>query len=275
MARDFSKNTSNYMTIGVGALGPILNGAGAISAHAIVTGDTLDATSVDDNRILSIAIDGASSALRLHTKGDVNKRLNVAGRSVITDALQSVEGTTTMSTGTEYSCGGVLDIAGDKIRVYLNGSQEANTAVTFNNATYTHGTPTDSDRIGADMTTPPFATHFQWDGSIAEVAVWAGDIGTDGFYQLNKRISALLVRPDLLIFYAPLWGKASPEPDIVSGKVGTITGTVAQRDPHPRIYWPRRRRPSAKPITPSSGRGVRPVTRLIAPVPGWHPIYAG
>lgn len=272
MARDFTKDAANYMDWGVGALGAKISGAGAISFHCIAKADTFSTANNGNNRLIHITIDGVNIGLLLSVDATgAPKVLRGGARAGAGEAEQNASGTSDLSTGTEYSFGIVADIAGDRVRIYVNGTQETSGVVAFTNTTWTLGTPTDGDRIGGNGSTPPLV-NTQWDGSIAEPALWAGDIGSDGFYQLNKRVSALLVRPDLLVFYPPIWGKASPEKDLVSGLSGTITGTIAQRDPHPRIYMPRKYRAGQR--APKGTPGLY-VHRQTMRVPGFHPIYAG
>jgi hypothetical protein len=235
MARDFSKNTSNHLNLGAGLVGALLNGAAAISASAIVTADTFTATSAHDNQVVRIIINGTSGGLLLEMSGNNTSAqpVQLSARSASGDGLQigTAPSASSVATGTEAVIGGVADIANDQIRVYLNGAQSGATAsVTFGNATYTHGTPSANDYLGGTNT----ATNEQFDGRVSEVAIWAGDIGAAGFAMLGKRVSPLLVRPDLLVGYWPLLGNASPEVDLVGGNNGTITGAVAKAD-HPRI----------------------------------------
>jgi hypothetical protein len=234
LARDASKNTSNYLSLGTNALGPLLNGAAKISMHALVVADTFD-TGTNDNRILSVYINGTTTAgVVLALAGSAGaEKVRVGGRSQSLDSFQAVSGATTVSAGTVYGVGGVLDLSGDSIRVYLDGAQDASSAATFANASYTNGTPTAADSISGAVGSGS-STFF--DGRIAEVAIWAGDIGAAGFGVLAQRVSPMLVRPDLLVSYWPLIGRESPERDRFGGVGATITGTVATAD-HPRVVY--------------------------------------
>jgi hypothetical protein len=86
------------------------------------------------------------------------------------------------------------------------------------------------------------------DGRLAEVALWTDDIGAAGFDMLYKGVSPLAVRPDALVFYAPLVGKYAPEIDIVAS-------------PHPRVYLPRRPLEGKYVAAPAAG-GNRPLLLL-------------
>ena len=237
MARDFTKNTANYMNIGTEVAVALVSGASAVSIAAWVYYDTIS-NADNNNRIFTAIIDGVNGGIMLATGASgANNLVRVGGRSQSADGFQAVNGTTNIPTGQWIHMGGVLNIGGDVIRVYYNGTQEASTAVTFGAATYTdNGAPTKQDAIGGYQD-PPTVTAVQIDGRIAELGLWAGDIGTAGFEQLNDGFSPLMVRPDLLVAYWPLIGNNSPETDIVSAKNGTITGTIA-KDVHPRIIYP-------------------------------------
>jgi hypothetical protein len=82
-----------------------------------------------------------------------------------------------------------------------------------------------------------------FDGVIAEVGVWNAILTADEMASLGKRFSPLLVRPQDLVLYAPLLGNNSPEPDLINGAAGTVTGTT--KVSHTRIYMPRRVRAGA------------------------------
>lgn len=232
MARDFTKNTSNRMSLGTSEIGPLINGARATSFGAIVTFDTL-AGAGNNDRVLSFFVSG-SNAIVL---GVDNGTMYAAGRSQTTDSYQkSAAGS--ISTGTEYHIAGVLDYPADSIRPYLDGVQQADDGVTFGSNTYNHGTPSQVDMIGSIDDSP--TTNSQVDGRISEVCLYRGDIGTDGFAQLADRISPEMVRRELLVAYWPLLGNASPEIERINRKQGTIVGSVPKAL-HPRIIYPRRR----------------------------------
>lgn len=235
MSRDFTKNVSNYMSLGVDAISALIAGAGAVSVGCWIHADTFSA-SASGNLLLVAYMDTVAGLLFYVPDVAGTKIVTLSGRSNNTDPLQTVTGVTAVTTGANHHVGAVLDVAGDSIRVYLDGTQDASGSVTFSSATYTPGTPTSADTIGGDGV-PPSATTEQHDGRIGELAVWAADITTAGFEQLADGFSPALVRPDALVFYMPLLGRNSPETDVVGGRSGTITGTIAQAD-HFRVLMP-------------------------------------
>lgn len=239
MARDFSKNLSNYMQVGTDVINQLLSGAGAISAHVHVYYDTLSSVLAGSDDLLYVPINGTSSGLHLLLTGTAGaEKLRVQGRSQTADAVQLRTATTTITTGSWWRLGGVLNIASDVITPYVNGSAESSGAVTFGAATYTPGTPTAAEGIGNAISAVS-STQRQVDGRMGEVAIWLSDIGAAGFAMLAAGVSALMISPSTLIFYMPMLGYASPEIDVISAKSGTITGTVAKAE-HPRIINPTR-----------------------------------
>jgi hypothetical protein len=236
MAVQTTKNVANYIGFPISAFGNLIAGLGAISIHAWVWATSLS-TGTNDNAVLLWLINSTTVGGSLSISGGAGAaKARITGRSVNTDARGSVSGATTIATGSWVSIGGVLDFAGDAVRVYLNGVQDGSAAVTFANATYTQGVPTSGDSIGGIYLPTP-ATADQFDGNIAEVSIYAGDIGADGFLSLGKAYDARNVLPGLLAELFPLFGPAD-----IKGRLaeltGTITGSIPQStvDPgHPRI----------------------------------------
>lgn len=238
MARDFTANTSNYLSLGANALGPLLHGAATISFHVRMVLDTLPISGTAGRDLTVIEINSTTAGLAVSIFNSAGSgKLRAGGRSVSTDTFRTLDGATTLSLGTEYSVGVVWQIGSDTMRVYLDGVQDATgSSGTWANATYTNGTPTGHDGIGAAFTTVlPISTERQFDGHLSEYAWWVGDIGTAGFAQLAARYPAKAIRPDLLVASMRLLGNHSPETDEVGGLVGTITGTVAAAA-HPRVF---------------------------------------
>lgn len=245
MARDFVKNTSNRMSLGVGAIGTLLNGASKIAVHALINPDAFD-TGTLDNFIFISFVGTVNAGVQMCVDGSTGtKRLVCRGRSQTADSGQLKTATSNLSTGQWWSVGGAWDIGGDTITPYVAGVAEGGGSVTFGATTYTYGSPTRDDAIGGpDLTS--ITTASQFDGRIAELAVWvfgasdAGLVAAD-FLSLSKGFSSRMVRSDALCFYMPLLGNSSPEQDAISRKTGTISGTVAKAE-HPRLFLPSRSR---------------------------------
>ena len=241
MARDFSKNTANYMSLAINQLVSTLAGASAVSIHAIVTVDTFTASVSACNDLVNGFFNGGLNAMAVFfDTSSGNNRVRAIGRSVSTDASQGTTGTINLSTGVQYSIGAVYDYPNDKIRIFVDGVQDVNTTVAFANNTLTAGGTANvtTDNIGsvASGGSVPVSTTRQMDGRISELSIFDVDIGLAGFEMLSAGYAADMIGPAPK-FYFPLLGDDSPERDHYGGASGTITGTVAQAD-HPRIIYP-------------------------------------
>jgi hypothetical protein len=71
------------------------------------------------------------------------------------------------------------------------------------------------------------------DGDLAEIAIWNIALSAAELATLALGVSPLLVRPEALVFYAPLLG-GSPENDVMRRKSLTVTGATAATT-HPRM----------------------------------------
>ena len=232
------------MRLGANAIAPLIHGASAISGHIICNADSIDQIAGEPsiyNSIFRINIGTTLLGIlvRLVDSVLVSDRFQIRARSQTSDAIQTVSGTSG-GNGTLYRVGWVVDVAGDAMRLYLNGVLDVNTAVTFGAATFTNaGTQTLQDQVGGGSIT---TTQEMWDGLLAEMAIWNVDIGDAGFSAVGAgHMSPLLVRPEALVFYLPMIGKFSPEGDVINSKLGTITGSLPALR-HPRVFTPRGRR---------------------------------
>lgn len=227
MARDFSKNTSNYLSLPSNTFSTLLNGLSAYSVHAIVNIDSTSTVSLD-NRIISGLISDGSNGMTLSIDNtDGTRKLVCAGRSVAGETRESKTGTTDLALSTWYKLGGVFNIGGDTITPYVNGVAEGGGAVTFDNATYTSGAaPSTGDAIGG-FDSNPTGTDVQFDGRICEVAIWNYDIGSTVFSQLASGYAASFFTKGLIFYMSfKVGANANPEVDSVGGKIGTIVGSL-------------------------------------------------
>jgi hypothetical protein len=132
---------------------------------------------------------------------------------------------TTFSTGSWHHAAGVFASASSRT-VYLNGT--AGTTDTTNIAS-PFGT-IDRFLIGVQQFSDTTTSFF--DGRIAEVGIWSATLTADEIASLAKGMTCDKIRPQSLVFYAPLVR------DLIDAKGGlTITNnntaTVAN---HPRVY---------------------------------------
>jgi hypothetical protein len=215
MARDFN-GTSNQITHN----GPAFGSAGTISF--VVKKNVADSETgwryVFDSTTRHLFYKRGGSAEGANTYG-----VYLNGNLIWDDATSVAN----VMTGLDWQ---VVTITWDdsdpttKERIYRNGVQLATANVTVG-----AGTPA-TIYMGTRFTSVEY-----WSGSFAEYAVWnrklsASEVTVLGNFYTPKTI------PRGLIFYAPYYGKNSPEPEIVSGKNGTITGATATA--HPRVFHP-------------------------------------
>lgn len=129
-----------------------------------------------------------------------------------------------LSTGVWYALGGRF--TGANKQVLINGVQDGSSA-------FSGSIPNVSSalKIGAD----DFGSNF-FHGRLAEAAIWDVSLSDAEFLALARGASPLSIRRDHLKLYMPLFGVASPEPDISgAGKTGTTTAAVADHAPVGRL----------------------------------------
>lgn len=116
--------------------------------------------------------------------------------------------------------------------VYLDGSK-----LTVGSGLTEISTPAGSGRTAAGTLSigNRSGNDRSWDGMIAEFAAWTVILDDNEFNALSDGLSPAMIRPQSLVVHTPLVR------DNVSclSAPPTITGTAVQ--PHPRIYYPRRR----------------------------------
>ena len=128
---------------------------------------------------------------------------------------------------TWYHCAGVYTSATSR-QLYINGAAQT--------ANPTSLTPSglDDTKIGAATYTSGVITYMN--GQIADAGIWNVVLTAAEIESLSKGIPPSFIRPESLVAYWPLYGRASPEIDIHNRYEMTLTGTSAAD--HPRIYMP-------------------------------------
>ena len=238
MSRVFTKNTSNYMSLGVGGLGSLINGAAAVSVHVWARYATLS-TAANNNAIVTVNINGAATTgLLLSAHNGTSAVLRAGARSLTADAFQAANGTTVLSSATYYSLGAVYNFTADTITPYVNGTAEGGASVTFGSNTFTLGTPSAAECIGATFA-PPGSVVSQWDGELEALAIWNTALSGADFTNLAAGAWPGAIATANLVSLHILAGYDSPEPNLVSGgPSGTITGTVAAGSNNPTLWRP-------------------------------------
>jgi hypothetical protein len=243
LALDFTKDGTNYLHLGNGAISPLLAGCSKFAVSALIHPDALTNSGATNNYVIRWNIASGTTlggGINIDTSGSASGVIRASARSNSGDGLQFRQGSGSVGTGSWKHVGMVADLPNDLIYTVLNGSVEGSTAVAFGGTTYTNaGGQSVTDRIGSNTGVPP-GTAEQFDGRIAEVAVWAlgsGDalLTAEEWAALAGFVSPALIRPHLLVYHNDLNRRTS---DRVAGVAGTVSGSLSYAD-HPRILVPR------------------------------------
>lgn len=136
--------------------------------------------------------------------------------------------TSTFSADTWYHLCATYD--GTNLKAWLNGTNEATTA---------SGAPADSGSETINVFASAGGGSSFDDGVVAELGVWNDDLTAGEIAELAKGKSPITVRPANQLHYYPIWGRNSPEIDLVGGNNLTVTGTTVVA--HPRVIYRRKR----------------------------------
>lgn len=238
MSRDFSKNLSNWMTLGVNKIGPLLGSAGGFSYSFAIYKDTAASTEVD---VPAHFYNGTGSIVQWYTNIGFTSptgrhyfaRINADSYAV------SINVTGLTTTGTWDYIVVSIDWSANpySITVYKNGSVLSSGTFATTGGSYTHTVPTAADVIGCFSSTStgvPNSTVYCIDGGMAEFAVWKKSLTAGDAVALGGGACPLKVQPQSLVGYWRLNGQGSPEIELINKVEGTINGSVPVRD-HPAV----------------------------------------
>jgi len=218
MARNFSGSTAN--SILVGDVAPI-----DITGTALTISFWMRPASVTGVQFLVCKWDG-EGVLPFQYTTHLSGTSFLFGISDGAGAQDGAGGATAIVNNTWQHVGGVKNGTGaGAIVAYVNGS--AGTPATSN---LSIGNTAANLRLGTDTD----ATTSSYTGRLAEVAIWNVALSAGEMAGLAKGASPLMFRRSNLKMYLPLFGVASPEPDLSgNGASGTVVGTVAAADHAP------------------------------------------
>lgn len=241
MSRSFTKNVSNYMSLGINGVNPLISGAGAVSVHVWAKPSSYD-TGFALNTVFRNYINNSSSGVLMSINNGTSDLLVFGARSTTGDSFQSKTSTSTVPTGSWSSLGGVLNFAAGTVTPYFNGTAEGGGSVTFGASTYTPGTPsTVHDSIGSQLVVSPGSTTQQFNGSLSLLAIWTIALTGTNFSDLAAGAWPGAVGSSPPVLLMPLAGYSSPESSLVGGLSGTITGSVPAGSDDPGVWAPWRR----------------------------------
>lgn len=130
--------------------------------------------------------------------------------------------------------------------VYRNGAAKASNTTSVNVGTIdttTLGGRYDGAAIGLRL-----------NGQLAEVGIWNAALTDGEVRQLGRGASPLMVRPEALVAYYPLWGNGSTEEDWFGTNALTNTGTT-KATTHPFVVYP----PKPRRTKLAGGAGPNPI----------------
>lgn len=216
MSRSFASSSSQYLTY---------SGA-VLSATPLTMACFFNPVSGAGTYTLLSISDSAQSAtyLQLHLASN-RVRASEGANGVGIATANNV--TTNVSNGVWQHACGVFGSSSSR-DAFLNGGLKGSNTTTIGAGTL------DRTEIGAKFN---IARGGYMNGQIAEVGLWSAALTDAEVATLGKGVSPLLVRPQSLVAYWPLIGRASPEIDIRGGFNMTLGGTPTAAD-HPRIYYP-------------------------------------
>lgn len=147
MALDFEETSSQYVDFGLDI--PALNGKAAATITFWIILEELPGSG--NNALFEMAVGpppGTSTTSRVFVTIESTGSLRFGARS--SDTGGSLTGQTAagkISAGVLHFCAGVTDIAGDRIRIYIDGVEELDAAVAFPDPTF----PATNSKNGAIM----------------------------------------------------------------------------------------------------------------------------
>ncbi len=241
MARDFEHGSNQYIDVGKTTMTIGLDGKAAVSISCIINLESFDTSS---QTLFQITTSSGGGAFVFGTRGVGQSDLFLGGRSLVGDGFQQALSDGSINVATEYVLGGYVDIANDKIRIYIDGSPQTEASVTFGNAVFNTGTPNVNNAIGANSVG---GTQY-WDGTIAELAIWDVKLTDAEHLILAARYSPLFVRPQNLVGY---WRLIRGINDEILGIVGSNNGSIVVS--HPPIIYPANVRVGVPVAAPPAG----------------------
>jgi hypothetical protein len=148
-----------------------------------------------------------------------------ATRGVVSGTSTTVNALGNSATANEWThLAGVFTSSSSR-SVYANGALQGTATTTISSInSFTRAT------IAADIDGGAIGTY--WGGSIAEVGVWNVALTADEVSSLGRGVTCDQVRPQSLVFYAPLIRNIA---DMARGVTLTNVNTATVSD-HPRVY---------------------------------------
>lgn len=225
MALDFSKNTSNYASFGIGTIGNLLDGATGWSMSFAIKVDSLDGGGLKDDSFY-VWVTDATQLISVRFNGN---RLQCDFRPTSAETTENQLGSASVNAadGNWHYQSFAFDVENDLGANWTDGlgSEGANL---FTATGISAGSPsTNHDGLGARIDgAAPTDTTRMLDGQMAHVALWNVYLNRGELTSLSVGYSPLLIRPDRLLFYKPLNGTLGDGRNSANTPALSITGSV-------------------------------------------------
>jgi hypothetical protein len=184
MSLVFTKNLSNYLSLGIARVGQYLNGAPQISFSCWANFQSLSAGAAD-NALMSIYNGSNAFAFGFLIASGTTPQIRV--RSQASDAATTVNATTNVVTNKWFQLGTSVDFGTGAIIIYLNGLNVGTGTGTFGSTTYVHSASINADSIGC-YPAPPGSTGVQAAAWVSDFAFWRGKLTNPEWISLAQGI---------------------------------------------------------------------------------------
>lgn len=230
MSRTFTKNVSNYLSLGANTIGTALGTATGYSFAFWIK-----CTSKGANDAPFQPRNGSSSSVF----GTNLTGCRVYAARIIGDTYTaSYNPSYTPANGSWVHLCWTVDWSTNPraFAFYANGAPSGSGTFAIAGGSYSHTSSSEHDFIAAASGgSVPFSTAYQVDGLMANIAMWNKVLNDGDALALGGGCSPLRVQPQSLIMFHPLNGQGSPEVDVIGRLSGNITGSVPVGD-HPRTF---------------------------------------
>ena len=199
---DFVRANSDNIKIGSGFYAAAIQGQAVISVHMQTY---IDSNQVSNVSLLGLLHSGGGGMVACGFRGTSATNAGTlfgGGRSQVADSFQSTSdaAVTAATIPGENNCGYVIDVAGDAIKTYLNGTLQQNeTGLSFGLSSF--GSITEGGHVIGSNADPGAQYH---DGLIQNLAIWGAELSADEFVSLDGGVSPKLIRPGSLVFFSRL-----------------------------------------------------------------------
>lgn len=244
-SRDFVRSSSQYGTLPAGTINGLLNGSAGITIATWYYPATVSG-SVDADDFIgawhaagTVAINLRSATAGSSTQGVVSGGFRRQSGDVFSGRNGNVTNPVVLGVWNHIA---ITVSFGNYPQIWQGGTNNNGTTVSSatSGGTFTTSTLAASkDAIGGLTKTTdgtPFNTNRLTNGQLAEFGIWSVELTSAEIASLAAGASPVLIRPQSLVFYAPL-GQSSPEPQLFGASIA-LSNSPAVGTSHPKIFKP-------------------------------------